>query len=210
LKEKDTMTRRKIWTAAVLATALGMSAGAALAEGSCPSVQMDGGHAGARAVLVLDHAQVLSLDGQRDTLGELDVYAQSHLSANGGTYILFRAPDASLHRLDSTAQVIALKESCAPMAALKAKMNVLHDQQKPLDERMHALGNQMKQANSGEERGQIGSQMSQLGQQMGELGQKEGDLGRQEGVLGRAFYDRLQALTDACLRNGSCPVVAKS
>ena len=162
----------------------------------------DGDRSQRSFALVVDSA-VLTVNGDWHPLSSLTSYAHDH----AGTYIVF-AQKGELHRLDAPKQVAEAQLLYAPMRELAAQQEALAAEQRPLAAQQQALGAEQRAATDPHEMTRIGAQQAAVGAEQAGIGQQQGAIGREQGTLGRAFYNRVQAMLEACLTAGSCPRVS--
>ena len=130
-------------------------------------------------------------------------YAHDH----PGSYVVF-SENGALRRLDTPACMRELEQAQLPLRELDAKQKALGQEQKPLEEQQKRLAAQQRAAESPQEQGRVGMVQGAIGGEQGVIGRLQGEIGKQQGEIGRALNERVQALIDACVRDGSCPRIA--
>ncbi len=152
--------------------------------------------------LVVNSSRV-SVNGDWQAMAPLTRYTQDH----PGSYIVF-VQDGELHRLNTPDRVAEAEKLYAPMLPLAAKQRALAAEQKPLAEQQRALAAEQRAVVDPAEKGRVGALQGKVGAQQGAIGARQGEIGRRQGEVGRAFYDRIQAMLDACLVDRSCPRIS--
>lgn len=155
-----------------------------------------------RPFALVVNSSTVTVNGGWHALDPLPGYTQAH----PGSYIVF-VQGGELHRLNTPERVADAEKLYAPMLSLEARQRALAAEQRPLAEQQRALAAEQRAAVNPAEQGRIGALQGKLGAQQGAIGERQGEIGRKQGEVGRAFYDRVQAMLEVCLTDGSCPRV---
>ena len=156
-----------------------------------------------RAFALVVNSALLTINGSWHPMPSLTAYAHDH----AGTYIVF-TQNGELHRLDTPKQVAEAQLLYAPMRELAAQQEALAAEQRPLAAQQQALGAEQRAASDPHEMTRIGAEQAAVGAQQAGIGQQQGAIGREQGAIGRAFHNRVEAMLETCLADGSCPRVS--